>query len=79
MENECFVSFVQFKGAIVGLLTGFAFNLWMGLGSMLTQPYYPTLEKDYVDRCPEKYFNATGHAFNITAHNEWIQSQIERT
>lgn len=69
----------QIKGAIVGLLTGFAFNLWMGMGAMLNFPYYPIFEKDYVDKCPEKYFNVTGHAFNRTLNDELIQAQIDRT
>jgi len=67
------------KGAISGLLCGFAFNLWMGMGAMSNFPYYPTKEKDYVEGCPEKYFNVTGHAFNRTANDAFIQSQIDRT
>lgn len=67
------------KGAIIGLLTGFVFNLWMGMGSLFSNPYHPKLEKDYVDKCAEKYFNVTGEAFNKTLNDELIQAEIDRT
>lgn len=66
------------QGAMVGLLTGLVFNLWMGMGALFNVPYYPTLEKDYVDECPEKYFNITGEVFNITLNDEIIQAKIDR-
>ena len=49
------------------------------MGAMFNSPYYPTLEKDYVDKCPEKYFNVTGQAFNKTLNDEIVQGQIDRT
>lgn len=48
------------------------------MGAMFNIPYYPTFQKDYVDKCPEKYFNVTGHAFNKTLNDEFIQSEINR-
>ncbi|KAJ6635354.1 Sodium-coupled monocarboxylate transporter 1 [Pseudolycoriella hygida] len=74
-----FVPFANNKGALTGLFTGFVFNLWMGVGAMHNLSYYPTLEKDYVDGCPEKYFNVSGHEFNKTLHAEMIQGEIART
>lgn len=75
-----YVKFVfLFQGAIIGLLTGFAFNLWMGMGALFNFPYFPKLEKDYVDGCPEKYFNVTGQLFNKTLNDALIQSEVDRT
>ena len=67
------------QGALVGIIAGFIFNCWMGLGALFNFPFYPTLQKDYVDGCPELYYNVTGTAFNLTANNAIIQAQIERT
>ncbi|KAG4066302.1 hypothetical protein HA402_000526 [Bradysia odoriphaga] len=74
-----FVPHATNRGAIIGLVTGFVFNLWMGMGSLFNFPYYPKLEKDYVDKCPERYFNVTGHAFNRTLNDQLIQAEIDRT
>ena len=60
------------KGAIVGVIYGFAFN--MGIGVLLNFPFYPMKEKDYVHGCPERYFNATGMEFNRPIGVQYFQS-----
>ncbi len=71
--------FCMLQGAMAGIICGFVFNCWMGIGALLNFPYYPTIQKDYVDTCPALYYNVTGHAFNRTANDLFIQSHIIRT
>ncbi|RWS24431.1 sodium-coupled monocarboxylate transporter 1-like protein [Leptotrombidium deliense] len=60
-----FVPRVQSVNATIGLIFGFAFNLWIGIGSILNAPYYPRKTVS-VESCIDLYTNKTGLWYNST-------------
>ncbi|RWS13564.1 sodium-coupled monocarboxylate transporter 1-like protein [Dinothrombium tinctorium] len=53
------------KGALIGASTGFLLNLWLGIGTYIYQPTYPT-KLLTVEGCVEFYERRTGLLFNYT-------------
>lgn len=74
-----FIPWASKLGALVGLFAGFCFNIWMGMGSLFNFPYHPMKEKNYVDGCPELYFNVTGEYFSMEKHRNITAMQMQRT